>query len=62
MTKLLGTGKETTMKLKVMTTIFALVLIAGSVALTLSLSVRAPSLSTSTAASRASCAASNVFF
>lgn len=49
MTKLLGTGKETTMKFKVMTTIFALVLIAGSVALTVSLSTGAASVSASSA-------------
>src|ERR1035437_8473397 len=49
MTKLFGTGKETTMKLKVITTIFALVLIAGSVALTVSLSTGAASVSASSA-------------
>ena len=52
MTKLPGlnvqpkiTGKETTMKLKDITTIVALVLVAGFVALTLSLSAGAASVS-----------------
>lgn len=43
------TGKETTMKFKVMTRIFALVLVAGFVALTLSLSTGAASVSASSA-------------
>jgi hypothetical protein len=43
------TGKETTMKFKVMTPIFALVLVAGFVALTLSLSTGAASVSASSA-------------
>jgi len=42
-------GKETTMKFKVMTPIFALVLVAGFVALTLSLSPGAASASASSA-------------
>ena len=46
------TGKETTMKFKVMTPIFALALVAGFVTLTLSLSTGAASVSASSAKER----------